>query len=255
MQYLRYWSFREPPFGPAASRFFFWANPQRQTLSWIQEQVVSVNRVGLITASGGHGMTTLFQSVAQSNGFDQCATEVVLTCGRHSSFDRVHCDLAKAMGVTAKRNSLEAVFAATDLLSRRSIRTVWLIDGIGKHSADAAIQISRRCPSMTVIASVTPRLHRLVAKSLGKRIAETQLAAFDQPETHAFIDHSLKTAGSRGQPFSAAAINELHQLAAGRIAKISRLGLAALMLGAKQGVKKITSHEVRLAADDVRQAA
>ncbi|MGB7344969.1 MAG: hypothetical protein WBD20_12210 [Pirellulaceae bacterium] len=255
MEYLRYWSLREPPFGPAASRFFFLGSPQRETLSWIQDLAVGDGKTGLIAARSGCGLTSLFQRVSQSCGFDDCATEVVLTNGRHPSVERVHNDLAGAMGVIAKRNSLSAVSTALDDLNRKSIHAVWLIDGLGKHSADAVLQVNRKCPSLTVIGSVTPRLQRLVSRSLGKRIAQTSLPAFEIPETRAFIAHSMQTAGCRTEPFSDEALNEIHRLSEGRIGMISRIGRVALMFTARHGIKQATVRDIQVAADNAQYAA
>ena len=255
MDYLRYWSFREPPFAPAAARFFFMAAPQRHSLAWIQDHVVSGNQIGLISAPSGCGITTLFKQVAQSNGFNDCATEVVVTSGRHPSVDRVHADLAKSMNLAAKRDALGAVAAAVDILWRRSIRPVWLIDDLGKHSAVAAMQVTQRCRPMTVIASVTPRLHTAAARSLGKRICETELASFSRCETAEFIQHSMQAAGCRKEPFLEEAIHALYQLSHGCIRMLCHIAEKALVSGVKDGAMKISATAIQTAANDARRVA
>jgi len=255
MEYLRYWSFREPPFGPAASRFLFKGTPQRQALAWIQDQIVSQHPVALITSPAGCGITTLFQQVAKSHGFDRDAAEVVLTNGRHPSVERVHTDLAKSMGITAKRDSLAALSHAFEMLVQRSIRPVWLIDELGKYSADAVAIATRRCPSLTTVACVTPRLERLVSRSLGKRIAKTSFSPLAEAETRAFISHSMAAAGCLREPFSDEAIVAIHQHSSGRIRQVVRISHAALLRGARQAIKQITSREIHTAAEDVRAAA
>ncbi|QDT10359.1 hypothetical protein [Planctomycetes bacterium K23_9] len=255
MQYLRYWSFREPPFGPEASHFFFRGDPQHQTLAWIQDLVVSRDRIGLITAASGCGATRLFTHVAKSHGFDDCAAAVTITSGRRSSIQHVHGDLAKSMGITVRRDALPAVANAIEQLDKQSIRTVWLVDGLGKHSADAIVQASRICRSLTVIANITPRLHRLVIKSLGKRIAETTLDALTLSGTTAFVEHSMQAAGCRKKPFSSDAINSLHQQSGGRIRSIVRIAQCAIQLGAEQQAEQITGRQIEYAAESLRRSA
>ncbi len=267
MEYLHYWSFTEPPFGPSASRFFFWGQPQHQTLAWVQDVVVSVEAIGVIATTGGCGISTLLQQIAMSRGFDGCATEVVLTNGRHSSVQAIHGQLAQSMGVSVNRDALSAIAAAFDVLHRRSIRPVWLIDDLGKHAAQAVIQTiqhaAARCPSLTVIGSVTPRLHRLVVRQLESqhpgshrahwrasqdRIAQTHFADLDRQQVLAFIQHSIAAAGGRRNPFTADAIDAIEQQSDGRIGRIKRIAQAALVAGAALRLKQITSAEIQSAA-------
>ncbi len=255
MEYLRYWSFREPPFGPAASRFFFLGGPQREGFAWIQEQIRSRSSISLLTANSGCGVTTLFSHLASSSGFDDCAVEVICSSGRQPSIERVQNDLARKMGIIVKRNSLGAISNAVELNQRRAIGFVWMIDGLGKHSADAAFQVSRRCPTISIIGHVTPRLHKRVARSLGRHIAQTSVKEFPENETAAFIDHSMQTAGCRKHPFSAEAIREIHRASNGRIKAISRLADQSLALAASDEAKHVTVSHIRRAAGDARQVA
>jgi type II secretory pathway predicted ATPase ExeA len=255
MEYLRYWSFREPPFGPAASRFFFLGGPQREGFAWIQEQIRSESKISLLTSNGGCGVTTMFSRLASSNGFDDCAVEVICSSGRHPSIERVQADLARKMGIIVKRNSLGGISNEVELNRRRSIRFVWLIDGLGKHSADAAFQISRRCPEISIVGSVTPRLHKRVVRSLGKHIVQTSVDEFQENDTIAFIDHSMKTAGCRKRPFSPEAIRELHLASNGRIKAIAHLACQSLVLAARDEATNVSAFHIRRAAGDSRQAA
>ena len=253
--YLRYWSFREPPFGPAASRFYFLSCPQQSVHSWIQDNVRRGHRLGLITANSGCGMTTVFQQIARSSGFDDCATQVVLTSGRRSSVDRVYSDFASAMGVSAKRDSLSALSHAIDLQQRQSIRTVWLVDSLGKHSADAVVEASRKCRGLTIVASVTPRLHRVTAPILGKRIREIELPGFDLMDTTRFVDHSMQAAGCRKNPFTPRAIDALYRHTDGNVRRIVQLAHMALLQGASEATESILDRHIQMSADKIRRAA
>ncbi|NND98277.1 MAG: hypothetical protein HKN47_13205 [Pirellulaceae bacterium] len=255
MQYLRYWSLSESPFAPSAARFFFSGSPQRDLLAWIQDRIIGGQRSALVVSPSGHGVTTLLRNLTLSTGFDDCAAAVVYTSGRQPSVDHVFAQLASVLGVSPRRRPMESVVMAIDDLHRQSLRTVWLVDELGKHSADAVAQLSRHRLSLTTIASVTPSLQRLVIKSLGARIARTEFRSLNHAETKQYVAHSLQVAGCRRLLFNEAAVTSLHRHSGGRLRTVAHLAEHALVLGAEAGLSQITPREMDIVQRESKRAA
>lgn len=247
MDYLRYWSLSEAPFGPAAARFFFAASPQRDVTSWVQQQVVTRQRLSLIVCPGGVGATTLLQRLSMTAGFDDCAIEAIYTTGRFSSVERVYNGMAESWGMTSRHDSAMRIQLAIDAAQRQSLRTVWLVDGVGKHSAEAIAQLTRKRLSLTIIAAVAPRLLRQVQKTLGKRNPQTELSALSLQDTIQFLNHSLQVAGCRRQLFTDRASALLHEISDGKFRRIAKLADRALTVGASKQAQQITPTEIRSA--------
>ena len=263
MEYLHYWSLSEPPFGPSASRFFFNGLPQRETTAWIRQLVLQREPLGVLICPSGIGATRLLAQVALCSGFDRCAVEVVCTSGRQSSVERTFANLAKSLGLAPQRHSIGAVMRTFDSNYRYSIRTLWMIDGLGKHSVEAMLQLSQHRHDLTIVSTVTPSLQKLVRKRFNeylgrrssKRVPQTEMNAFCSDETSRFIDHSLQVAGVHRKIFTQGAKAQIYTQSNGKIRSVSRLARQALMLGASERAKQITARQVKAVEKNSGKAA
>ena len=248
VEYLRYWSLRERPFGPAAARFFFTATPQRHAMTWIQQQVTKGQRLSLLVSRSGLGSTTLLQQMSMHAGFDDCAVEAVYTSGRETSVDRVYRSLVSAMGMDRQWDSagrsIDAIKSAVDSAYAQRLQSVWFIDEIGKHSLDAVLLLAKQRLRISVIASISPSLLRLLSKKVGDQVPRMRLETLGGDETQRFITHSLQVAGCQRELFSVCAMQSIYQVSGGRLRKISQIADESLMLAAKEGLSQVTRREV-----------
>lgn len=259
VEYLRYWSLRERPFGPAAARFFYTASPQRQAMAWIQQQVTKGQRLSLLVSRSGLGATTLLRQVSTHAGFDDCAVEAVYTSGRENSVDRVYRSVASAMGMARQWDStgrsIDAIKSAVDSARAQRLQCVWLIDEIGKHSLDAVLQLAQQGLRISVVASVSPSLLRLLSKKVGDRVPRMKLDVLSANETAQFITHSLQVAGCQRELFSHCAVESIYNASGGRLRKIGQIADQSLMLAAKERLGQVTKREVALMSGEYSSRA
>ena len=206
-----------------------------------------------MVSPSGLGATTLLKHVSTNAGFDDCAIEAVFTSGRFPSVERTFAGLAQAMGISPRRDPLGAITLAIDNSRRQSLRFVWLVDGIGKHSAEAVADITRRRLPISVIATVSPSLLRLVNRSIGEK-PRTELARMNESDTSDYVNHSLQYAGRRREVFDTGAVAMLHELSRGSIREISRLAQLTLTHASNQGLAEITKTEVKAVHQAMRAA-
>lgn len=259
MEYLRYWSLCERPFGPAAARFFFAADPQRQAMTWIQHQVIKGQRLSLLVSGGGLGATTLLRQVATHAGFDDCAVEAIYTSGRQNSVDRVYKTLVSALGMATQWDSagrsVDAIKSAIDSARAQRLQPVWLLDEIGKHSLEAVLQLARHGLRMSVVATVTPSLLRRLNKAIGNRVPRIKLQTLSHDDTAQFITHSLQVARCQRDLFSDDAVAAIYQASGGRFRKICQIADQSLMLAAGEKLSQVTRREVETISGASSRAA
>lgn len=256
MEYLRYWSLLEKPFGRDASARFFYGPAQREAIARVHYTVAGGMSCGILISPPGCGMTSLLRHIARSSGFGDCAVEMLLTRGEAASTSDIFRALARALRINTTAKTLETdVRAAISATSRQSVRTVWLIDG----ARDAATRVARSLIDtddlFTVIAGTSPEYATRMAVNLGACPLKIELPPLSLEDTGRYLLHSLYAAGCNHAIFADPAIVRLHEISGGQLTRLSQIAELALLVGAAKNVKQIQSDLLEAIHDELVQAA
>ncbi len=256
MDYLRYWSLLEKPFGRDAAKRFFYGPPQREAIARLHYTVAGGMSCAILASPAGCGMTSLLRHIARSSGLGDCAVEMILTRGDAESPAEVFQSLASSLRIASPTINVEAdVRAAISATSRQNVRTVWLIDGAREAVARVARSLVDGDDLVTVVAGTVPELATRIAINLGACPLRIDLPPLGLEDTGRFLLHCLYTAGSSKETFADPAIVRLHEISGGEMKKLSHLAELALMVGAAKGVKRIQSELLEAIHDELISAA
>ena len=247
MDYLNYWSLREPLFAAGAARSFFWGAPQRKVISWISDLVDRGSQLGVLVCPAGVGTTTLLQHLASLQGIGNQAVEAIYTTGQKSSVDRTFAALSTGFGFSTNRHQQRAVMHAMQANAAADVRTLWLVDAVGKHSIQAIQQATEYSPKVTVIATITPSLFRLARKQFGRKTPNTEVAGLCVEDTQRFLAHGLWHAGCNRKIFSDHAVEALQAQAKGRVRELVGLSIKALQVGYEQQASQVSTRQIESA--------
>lgn len=256
MDFLKYWTLRDNPFGRKSGRRFYAGAPQREAIARLTCLVSSGMTSGILLSPSGCGSTTLMRHVARSSGFGDCAVEMLWTGGQQDSVAGVYAELSAAMRLEhSSAIASEQVASAMDVTTRQSVRTVWLIDGCNSITATVARSLLDANRSLSVVMGTTPEAANQLLISLGHCPLRIELSELDLDETAAYVRHALYMAGCSEPVFSDSAIVRLYEIGEGRLGIISSLAEFALMVGASNQVQQINPSLIEAVQEELVRAA
>ena len=256
MDYLRYWSLKEKPFGRDAGRSFFAGVPQREAIARLNYMVVGGMDCGVLLSPSGCGMSTLLRHVARSSGFGDCAVEMLLTRGDQSTIEAVCSDLADVMRLDHRSSDLQSqIDASIDASSRQAVRTVWLVDRCGAEAAMLARWLMDRDRRFSVVMGTVPESASHLAVTLGSCPLRIELPALSLEETANYVRHALYMAGTSSEIFTDTAIVRMHEIGEGRIGVMSSVAELAMAVGAAHNVDQINADMLEVVQEELVRAA
>jgi len=257
MDYLRYWSLYEKPFGRTGGTRFFQGFPQREAIARLHYLVAGGISCGILLSPGGCGVTTLLGYVATSNGLGDCAVDMLRTRGDQPDQGAVYADLADALGIVSRHPTELAhqIPAVIDATSRQSVRTVWLIDGCGVAAAEVARRLIDRQFRFSAVMAADSRSAQGLAITLGCCPLRIELPPLSLDDTSRFVHHALRSSGASQEIFTDAAMVRLHEIGQGRIGILTSVAELALIVGAAHEVPRIEPGLIETVQDELVRAA
>ncbi len=235
MQYLSYWSLMEPPFRHDAAVRFHRGERQAAALFDVGRFIESKNRLGYLVARSGCGATSLVRYIAATRGWGDQAVEVIATSGKGSLEETVR-RLAVAFGVH-RAASVEQCIDWIRQSNSAEIQAFWVIDDCQRH----ALELAEHLTNENVLSALVC-VPALAASAESATLIN--LSPMSIKQTHAYVRWSLEAVGGSGETWSDSAIEMLHHLGDGRIARMAAIAESTMMKAAAMGTAKIFSHDV-----------
>jgi general secretion pathway protein A len=178
--------------------------------------------------------------------------------------------ICEELGVAVPEADRDSVKSMVDALNRRLLaahaegrRIIVIVDEAQNLSADVLEQVrlltNLETPThklLQIILIGQPELRELLDRTELRQVAQRitgryHLKPLSHEETKGYIRHRLRVAGSAGEVFSAAALNEVYRLSSG-IPRVINVTCDRALLGAyTRETRKVTPALVRRAAGEV----
>lgn len=226
--------------------------------------LLRLHGLGLFTGEPGSGKTTVCRRVLTSLHPGQY--RVLYVPNATGNVPDLYKSIAWELGLSPER-SRAALYRGikteiTRLSQESRVKTVLVIDEAHLLRPDVLEELrlltnyefdsaDRLCLIFVGQTELRRRLAMSVHEALQQRITvRFQLGALTRDETAAYLTHLLHLAGTELPLFEPAAIEAIHQIAAGLPRRINRLGHHTLHAAARQKVRQATADHVRAAVPE-----
>jgi len=262
--YEKFYGFREKPFQIVPNPAYLYKSPKHEAALTYLEYGVAEN-VGFILLTGeiGSGKTTLVQYIL---GRLDAATEAAVIFNTNVSAEELLGLILEEFDVPRAAKDKAALLNALNqyLIDRyaQRKRVILIIDEAQNLSEKALeevrmlsnLQSEDQCLLQIMLVGQPELVAKLKQPSLRQftqRIAASyHLTGLDREETGAYIAHRLKKAGGRPDLFTAAAVDQIHQLSGGIPRSINLLCQAALVYGFAEGASSVSQDLIRQIQED-----
>ena len=269
--YAAFFGLRQPPFSIAPDpRYLFMSEHHREALAHLLYGVESGGGFVLLTGEIGAGKTTVCRRfleqvpeqarVAYIFNPKLTATELLQTICHEFGVETPHV----GPGATSIKEYLDPLNGYLLQSHARGEHNVLIVDEAQALSIDVLEQLrlltnleTNQDKLLQIVLIGQPELRQMLARpeleQLAQRvIARFHLGALSPTETQLYVIHRMQVAGWQGDaPFSADALQQMHQLTGGVPRRINLLCDRAL-LGAYAGsTQRVTAAIVRHAAQEV----
>jgi putative secretion ATPase (PEP-CTERM system associated) len=264
--YEKFYNFREKPFQIVPNPAYLYKSPKHEAALTYLEYGVAEN-VGFILLTGeiGSGKTTLVHYIISRLN---ASTEAAVIFNTNVSAEELlglileEFDLPRTAGDKASLLSALNLFLIDRYAQRK--RVMLIIDEAQNLSEKALeevrmlsnLQSDDQCLLQIMLVGQPELVAKLKKPSLRQftqRIAASyHLTGLNREETGEYIAHRLLKAGGRPDLFTAAAVDQIHQLSGGIPRSINLLCQAALVYGFAEGAISISQDLIRqIQADNV----
>lgn len=261
MDYLEYWSLFDKPFDHDASSRFYWGAPQREFLAGMHYLAMHSQPIAVLLSPGRCGATSLLSELNQTCGLGDSAVEVIWTDGDQLDAATVRVELARSLELSDSANHLEqGIHSAIRASADQRVKTIWLIDRCRLPAAKVARQLAQTHEMFSAVLVPSEIDGRQLARLLDRSQLSTtpifiELEPFDLPETFRYVRQSVAVAGGKPDCWTDAGIVRLHEMGQGRIANLSPLAEAAMLLAARHQMRSVGPEMIEAAQEPIARAA
>lgn len=265
--YHDFFGFRDKPFGKTPNPTFLYESPQHREALARLEYAVEEKELAVLTGDIGSGKTTLSRALIDRIGD---ARPVVLIINPRLSPSQLLRTIAAGLGLKPRhfRNDLldqihEKLFELYEAKQEPAI----MIDEAQLIPTRATFDEIRLLTNfqlddenlLSVVLIGQPELeNRLSHKSLAalsQRVGiRYALSPLPPEETHRYIDHRIRIAGGKENPFTPQAVDRIHLLSGGIPRLINTLCNTALLDAFGEDVRRIDEERIDGAAVEHRLA-
>ncbi|MCC6640657.1 MAG: AAA family ATPase [Deltaproteobacteria bacterium] len=265
--YTAFYGLREKPFALSPDpRFLFLAQSHREALAHLLYGIEQGEGFIAITGEVGTGKTTLCRTLLQRLGGD---SEVAFVFNPKLSgielLKTINAELGIRHDGESQRELNEALNRFLLEKKRESRRVLLIIDEAQNLERETLEQVrllsnleTETSKLIQIVLLGQPELDAMLESSelrqLEQRIGvRWRLRSLSPSETREYVKHRLRVAaGAPIEPFSAAALRELHRLSGGVPRVVNVLADRALLAGYVARAREIGPARVRAAANEVR---
>jgi type II secretory pathway predicted ATPase ExeA len=237
-----FFGFTTKPFGKTPDPSFLYESPQHKEALARLEYAVEEKDLALLVGEIGSGKTTLSRALIDRIGDSR---PVILLINPRVTPTQLLRTIAAALGlppVRFRNEVVEQIQARLVELYEQKREPVLIIDEAQLIPSKATFDEIRLLTNfqlddqnlLSVLLIGQPeletRLHRPVNAPLRQRIGmRYRLGPLTLEETVRYIDHRIRVAGGRGNPFTRAAMEEIHAQSGGIPRLINTLATTALL--------------------------
>lgn len=265
--YTAFYGLREKPFALSPDpRFLFLAQSHREALAHLLYGIEQGEGFIVITGEVGTGKTTLCRTLLQRLGG---GTEVAFVFNPKLSGIELLKTINAELGLSHESDSqreLNDVLNRFLLEKKRESRRVLLVIDEAQNLERETLEQVRLLSNLETETSKLIQIVLLGQPELDENLGSAELRQLEQrigvrwrlrslspSETREYVKHRLRVAaGAACEPFSAAALRELHRLSGGVPRVVNVLADRALLGGYAARAREIGPARVRAAAAEVR---
>src|SRR6266567_3793132 len=258
-----HFGFSSKPFGKTPDPSFLFESPQHAEALARLEYAVEEKELALLVGEIGSGKTTLSRALIDRIGESR---PVVLLINPRLTPAQLLRSIASGLGVTPARyrnDILDQIHTKLFELYEERREPVLIIDEAQLIPSKATFDEIRLLTNfqlddqnlLSVLLIGQPelevRLERVAYAPLRQRIGmRYRLGPLSEEETARYIEHRIRVAGGKRNPFSAAAVREIHAVSGGIPRVINTLATTALLDAFGEDATTVGPSRIAAAARD-----